>query len=210
MSTDVLLLKNSRIKAVVGFKDAEPETGSARRTADESLDANELSRRRELVKLEVAAIKIISKDGARMLRPNLISLDQPCSRLSSSQLSLRIEPDGEQNIRRSSSIAELQVNAHSLSSPLPTVHESLNRLWDSEATRARILARARRKTMALNRSSATAVTSSASYMNRRNSTSIEVNWYAEKGRTPFPFLGVGSNAELRMSFFLSTSFFHSP
>jgi hypothetical protein len=165
-----------------------PEKADAR-LDDERLPADHYSRRKELIKLEVATIKLVSKKGARLVKSTFLSPGQPSPGLCRSLPSLRVSSGSIQDIGGASSVPNLRIDGLGACSPLLIAHSTLNQLWGANdaITRAgRILDRARRRKMASDRTSTTVVAASATDLRRRSCPPVDVNWFTAKRRSELP------------------------
>lgn len=162
---------------------------------DECSPADHFTRRRELIKLEVAEIKITTEKRGRLLKSALSGTGHPSSGLSRSHPSLKVPAVYLQNTDRAS-LLSLGTNGLSVISPLAIVHASLSRLWDTKdnVTRSRILGRAYSRKMASDDANPT-VGPSVTELKRRSCPPVEVNWYSAKRRSCLPSssrVGAGS------------------
>lgn len=145
---------------------------------------SETAQRLVPVRLEIAAARIVFRDGARLLRPTLISL-QRSANLPAKHLRLCITQKRELELRHQAHLRSLRVKDLGRSSPLGSVLDNLNKLWEEDTeAHARVLKRARRRTITYYRIRYQATLSEARYntLSRKSCKDIERNWFSASAR----------------------------
>lgn len=152
-------------------------------SSDESIEDDDFPRRLELAHLEVAAVQVVRRQGARLLKPTLV--DHSSSESHPPPQTCSIQRYQEHDIEQSPASPNSHGKGPKPNPPLHSVRAIMNRLWNSNETRSRILNRDPSRSACKEGSTTASATSSfASEKERSHSTANEDASVAKQEEAP--------------------------